>query len=117
VRYETCLVCAFWETRDEDHPLLTMVQLSELLPGSHHHHAVLCEDCGAWWFEDVVTGPLGIPVPARRDTVLCSCPEDGADRYTRTVINVPEPESACACTAAKVDHHALRFRTGRRRPG
>jgi hypothetical protein len=92
-----------------------MIAVTEsLAAGMHHHHAVRCEDCGAWWFDDTVAGPLGIPVPTRRDTVLCACPEDGTERYTEALIYVPEPEDACHCTAALVERHVIDIRAGGR---
>jgi hypothetical protein len=61
-----------------------------------------CGDCGSLWFEDVVTGPLGVPVAARRDTVLCDCPEDGRVSFTPSTVIVRVPEEDCRCSAAYV---------------
>jgi hypothetical protein len=78
----------------------------------HHHHAMTCESCGAWWFDDVIIGGLGLPMTARRDTVMCGCPDDAAHRYTRSVISVTSAEADCHCTASKVDAQAVHIRSG-----
>lgn len=109
MRHSTCLVCKY-APDPALHPLTVITET--LSPDTHHHHAISCESCGAWWFDDVVTGGLGIAVPARRDTVMCGCPEDDQHQFTRSAITVPGPESACACTASKVNRHAVRIRTG-----
>jgi hypothetical protein len=75
-----------------------------------------CDGCGRWWFDDVVVGGLGIPVPSRRDTELCECAED-LPQYRQHVINVPLAERGCACTKAQVERFALPVPSGPRRPG
>lgn len=111
MRHETCLTC-----RHVARPgLLAATLLAEMLTDqAHHHHTVICEDCHVWWFDDCVVGGLGIPVPSRRDTVMCDCPEDGASRFTQTVVLVPEPEADCHCTAELVERHAMPIRLGSR---
>src|SRR5262249_4560219 len=105
VRYRTCLNCAVISDRS----LVTLGTLPELLCPDlwHHHHTVLGETVGAGWFDDVIIGGLGLPVTARRDTVLCACPEDGQHGYSKTIVTVPMPESECHCTAADVNRYAL----------
>jgi hypothetical protein len=91
-----------------DLDLVTMTAVTETLGDqSHHHHAMICDTCGSWWFDDCVTGGLGLPVPARRDTVLCACPEDDGYTCTRAMITVPMPEADCHCTAADVNSKAV----------
>jgi hypothetical protein len=105
VRHESCLSCR----HAPDRFLTPLIALAELLTaGQHHHHVVTCEDCGKWWFDDVTTGGFLLPVPARRDTMTCSCPEDGADRYTSAAVLVPGPEATCHCTAADVERRSVR---------
>jgi hypothetical protein len=108
MRHGTCLNCQVISDRS----LVTLGTLPELLgpDTSHHHHTVLCETCGAWWFDDYVIGGLGLPVVSRRDTVFCGCPEDGQHDYSKTIVMVPMPESECHCTAADVDRYALPVR-------
>jgi hypothetical protein len=87
--------------------------MAEMLSGgNHHHHTMLCESCGRSWFEDIVPGVFGQPVPARRDTTLCPCPEDGEPRYTPSVMLLPWPEDQCRCGSAEL---ALKPRAGRQR--
>jgi len=107
VRAGTCLACSVPGISD---PLLFVIEA--LSPRHHHHHVMSCENCGRSWFEDVVRGAFGQPVPSRRDTVLCGCPEDGADRFTPSVMFVPWPEAECRCGQREL---ARRTRTGRRR--
>lgn len=107
MRTETCLACKVPGISD---PLLFIAEA--LSPRHHHHHVMTCESCGRGWYEDVARGAFGQPVPSRRDTVLCSCPEDGADRYTPSVMLVSRPESQCRCGQREL---AQRTRAGRRR--
>lgn len=109
---DTCLICRATEITGQDRQLRAAVEIAETLgPGMmHHHHTVRCEDCGSWWFDDRVTGGLGLPVPARRDTVLCGCPEDDVNRYSQSVVQVPVPEQECRCTAADVEANTILFR-------
>jgi hypothetical protein len=105
MRSETCLTC-----RVTAEPALL---LAEMLSASHHHHhTMLCEQCGAGWFEDPVPGAFGQPVPARRDTTLCPCPEDDRPRYTPSVMLIPWSEAECRCGPKEL---ALQPWTGRRR--
>jgi hypothetical protein len=110
VRHESCLACQY-APDPVLHPLTVLTET--LTPRAHHHHAMVCESCGAWWFDDIVIGGLGVPVPARRDTVMCSCPDDKEHLYTRSVINVTSAEADCCCTASKVDTQAVHIRSGR----
>jgi hypothetical protein len=110
MRHETCLVCRLGNDSSAALPRLAALLAESFGPGVHHHHTVICEDCGAWWFDDVVLSPLGIPVPARRDTVLCDCPEDGRVAFTRQTVLVRVPERDCHCTHAKIS----RARAGNR---
>ena len=57
-----------------------------------------------------MNGGLGLPVAARRDTVLCGCPDDGINRYAMGVVQIPVPEPECHCTAADVNEHAVPIR-------
>jgi hypothetical protein len=107
VRYDNCLACAVTSQRQ----LVALAMVAESLsPDSHHHHTVRCTDCGIWWFDDTVIGGLGLPVAARRDTVLCGCPEDGASRYEQSVVLIPMPEADCRCTAAEVERQSVPVR-------
>jgi hypothetical protein len=63
---------------------------------------VSCGDCGASWFDDAVISASGIPVPSRRDTMLCACPEDGREIYTPAVVLVRVPEARCRCSLAEI---------------
>jgi hypothetical protein len=104
MRYGNCLNCDIMGDRE----LVTRGTLPEELTGDcHHHHTVRCGSCGSWWFDDYVTGGLGLPVASRRDTVLCACPEDGQDRYRKTIVMVPLPEDGCRCTASDVNKYAV----------
>jgi hypothetical protein len=96
MRYGSCLDC-----RTETDPHLLTVA-GTLGGQSHHHHIKSCKTCGAWWFDDHVTGPLGLPVLSRRDTVACGCPVDGEHGYARAVFEVREPEADCHCTWARL---------------
>ena len=111
---DTCLVCRTTEITGEDPELRAMVEIAETLGIGlvHHHHTVACEDCKTWWFDNYVTGGLGLPVPARRDTVVCTCPEDGASRFIISIIQAPMPESECNCTAAEVEASTILIRLG-----
>jgi hypothetical protein len=96
-----------------DRDLVTLAAVPETLSeNTHHHHTVLCDSCGAWWFDDYVTGGLGLPVASRRDTALCACPEDGERRYSKTIVMVPMPEKDCRCTASDVNTRAVPVRLG-----
>jgi hypothetical protein len=109
MRYGSCLACVVLS----DRRLVTLAAVPEMLGDHchhHHHHTVLCETCGSWWFDDVVVGGLGLPVPARRDTVLCGCPEDGEHGYSKTIVMAPMPEADCHCTAADVERYAMPVR-------
>lgn len=113
MRHETCLNCKF----SQDQELLALTLVPEALGAdSHHHHAVQCTSCGAWWFDDVIIGGLGLPVAARRDTVLCACPEDGASRFEKSVVLAPVSEADCHCTAADVERYSLPIRMRRAEP-
>ena len=91
MRYETCLTCRVPGLISDDQRAL--VAASESLgPFTHHHHTVRCGNCGRWWFDDLVPGAFGQPVPARRDTELCPCP-DGQPVYTPATVHIPGPET------------------------
>ena len=110
MRHETCVNCATPQVTDPN--LIALVLVSESLGDlAHHHHTMKCEGCGAWWFDDVVIGGLGIFVPSRRDTVLCEC-DDGLAQYVQSAIMVPAPESECACTSSDVEKFSLPIRLG-----
>lgn len=114
MRHESCLNCRFPEAWDAR--LHTLIVTAESLGAMiHHHHTVRCGGCGAWWFDDLVMGGLGVPVPQRRDTGLCSCPED-RPQYTVSVIQVPQPEGQCSCTSARVEEFSLPVRLGKAGP-
>lgn len=107
MRIETCLACRVPGAVELG--LREMVLLTESVAPAelvHHHHSVSCDGCGQWWFDDIVIGGLGIPVPSRRDTELCGCDED-LPQYVRHVIHVPSPERDCACTRAQVERFRL----------
>lgn len=108
--YETCLNCQAGEFAGTDRDIRALSTITEALGDCHHHHTVTCESCGAWWFDDIVIGGLGLPVPARRDTELCGCPDDGAARYSRGIVQAPMPEAECHCTAADVEKHTVPIR-------
>ena len=109
---DTCLTCRAMEITGQDRQLRAAVEIAEMVGIGlmHHHHTVACEDCGAWWFDDHVIGGLGLPVEARRDTVVCGCPEDGVIRYASGVVQVPVPEAECHCTAAGVEKNTIPIR-------
>lgn len=110
MRHETCLNCQAGTVTEPN--IRKLVMLSESLsPAAHHHHTIKCDGCGAWWFDDVVIGGLGIPVPVRRDTELCGC-EDGLPQYTVSAVMVPKPEAECACTRAETERLSLPIRVG-----
>ena len=68
MRYGSCLNCE----HGADPDLITVTAVREgLNERTHHHHTMVCGTCGSWWFDDTVTGGLGIPVPTRRDTMMC----------------------------------------------
>ncbi len=107
MRYGSCLNCAVLGQRQ----LVVMAMVTESLSeNSHHHHAVRCTSCDIWWFDDVVTGAFGQPVPARRDTVMCPCPDEVSSRFEKSVVMIPVPESGCRCTAAEVDRYSVPIR-------
>ena len=102
MRFGSCINCVMTEEQqqllaEERHQQSALAALAEMHSDCHHHHVVRCASCGSWWFDDTVTGGPGIPEPARRDTMICGCPEDG---YSRTIVMAPTPESECRCTAA-----------------
>jgi len=111
MRHETCLYCRARGAGDQNIQALILVaeSVGDL---THHHHTVKCPRCGTWWFDDLVTGALGVPVPSRRDTILCPCPDDGP-LFTLSAVMVPVPESECACTKAEVDRQSLAVNVGR----
>lgn len=113
MRHETCPTCRIPGADDPD-VRRTILVAESIAPAAfiHHHHLVHCGGCGQWWFDDVVIGGLGIPVPARRDTELCACDEN-LPQYSRSAIHVPMPESECACTKADVDKYSLPVNIGR----
>ena len=87
-----------------------MILISESIGDfTHHHHIVRCGFCGAWWFDDVIIGGLGTPVPLRRDTQFCQC-DESLPQYSPSLITVPGPESQCSCTKADVDRNSLPLR-------
>lgn len=108
MRYGTCLNCL----QNSDPDLITATGVTERLDEHTHHHAMQCQTCCSWWFDDHVVGGLGIPVPSRRDTVLCGCPEDGGHLYTRAIITVPMAEADCHCTATDVNSRAVMIPRG-----
>jgi hypothetical protein len=111
MKYGDCLNCA---ATDQQQLVYRAAMLPESLnPDTHHHHAVRCTICARWWFDDYVIGGLGLPVPARRDTVLCPCPEDGVNRFEKAIVVVPMAEPECHCTAADVEKYAIHIRTGK----
>jgi hypothetical protein len=94
MRHETCLNC---RAMPPD-PSLVLIAVSEgLTVRAHHHHLMVCLACDATWYEDMVIGGLGLPVPSRRDSVLCPCPEDHEPRYQNTVMLLNRPEAECRC--------------------
>ena len=110
MRNETCLICRTPGAGDPD--VQALILISESIGGLvHHHHTIKCGGCGQWWFDDVVMGPLRVPVPRRRDTVLCDC-EDDLPQYAMAVVLVPGDESACACTKAQCERFSLPIRIG-----
>lgn len=110
MRHETCLYCLAPGAGDRNVQALILVSES-LGPLTHHHHTVTCDACGAWWFDDMVLGGLGIPVAKRRDTELCQCP-NGLPSFTVAAVMVPEPEERCSCTKAKCEKYTLPVRLG-----
>ena len=100
MRHETCLKCL------HPHPdlagILPGIQIAEAVgPYVHHHHKMLCINCGAWWFDDLYQRPgldriLELDL---RDTEWCDCPED-AEYYRPAVVTIMEPDAACRCTQA-----------------
>lgn len=110
MRHETCLFCQIPGAGDPDAQKLILI--SESLGGlTHHHHTVRCGGCGQWWFDDLVIGGLGIPVPSRRGTVLCGC-DDSLPQYATSVILVPKSEPECCCTKAEAEKFSLPIRLG-----
>ena len=108
MRHETCMFCQIPGAGDPD--AQTLIVISESVGGLiHHHHTVRCDGCGQWWFDDLVIGGLGIPVPSRRDTVLCGC-DDGLRQYAMSVILVPADEASCHCTKAETEKFSLPIR-------
>lgn len=100
MRHETCLACRF-SPQVAKLQLLSAGLAEALSPDVHHHHTVFCEGCGGEWFDDAVLSPaLGVPVPSRRDSVMCPCPEDGRVSFTPNIVIVRIPEPACRCTVA-----------------
>jgi hypothetical protein len=99
MRHEDCLVCLHTSTGPAG--LLAAVQ-ENLSKNSHHHHAITCKTCGAWWFDDIVTGPGRIPVASRRDSVMCGCP-DRPDGNTPSTVMISSPEKDCHCTKGDLD--------------
>lgn len=111
MRHEMCPSCRAAEPAERG--LAALAVVAESLGGQvHHHHRVSCEACGAWWFDDVVIGGFGFPIPARRDTMLCGC-DESLPQYLRGIVMVAAPESECRCTAADVEQHGLPVRLGR----
>jgi hypothetical protein len=108
VRHETCLVCRL--AGDPDVQPVILISEAIGVP-MHHHHTVHCSACSEWWFDDVVMGGLGIPLPSRRDTELCSC-KDGLPQYAQAAVMVPMEESECECTKAQVERYQLPVRVG-----
>lgn len=96
MRAVTCLACAHsgWVTGLQH----LAVAVAEQLHGerTHHHHVMSCTSCGGRWFDDATAGPGGVPIPARRDTLLCPCP-DGLQQYVPSLVFVPAPERDCHC--------------------
>ena len=93
MRNETCLFCQIPGAGDPD--AQKFILISESVGRlTHHHHTVRCGGCGQWWFDDLVIGGLGIPVPSRRDTMLCEC-DDDLPQYAISVILVPKSEAEC----------------------
>ena len=93
MRHETCLFCQILGAGDPD--AQKFILISESVGRlTHHHHTVRCGGCGQWWFDDLVIGGLGIPVPSRRDTMLCEC-DDDLPQYAISVILVPKSEAEC----------------------
>jgi hypothetical protein len=112
MRHETCVTCRY--PGGDDPNVRAVVLLAESLAPAeftHHHHVVHCRGCGQWWFDDVVIGGLGIPVPRRRDTALCECADD-LPQYTRSVVQVPAPERKCACAKADIEANSLPIKLG-----
>ncbi len=108
MRHETCLNCLHGGASDPN--VQAAILVTESLGGlTHHHHTVKCGVCQRWWFDDVALNGLGIPVPHRRDTDLCGCP-DGLPQYTVAAVIVPMPETKCECTKAKTEEFALPVR-------
>jgi hypothetical protein len=116
MRHETCLTCRVPGVIDPNARQLILITESIAGPGfTHHHHLVECGGCGQWWFDDMVMGGLGIIVPSRRDTGFCEC-DESLKQYVPHVINVPVPESQCACTKALVDEFRLPIYVGSGNP-
>jgi hypothetical protein len=88
----TCQIC-----RAGHSSLTPVIALAETIAPVHHHHVRRCLDCGHAYYDDVVTGAYGQPVPSRRETFLCGCPVDGTPRYRKDAIVADVPESACRC--------------------
>jgi hypothetical protein len=97
VKAASCLACTELLPAE-----VAVLAVAEAATGGHHHHAVTCLACGSEWYDDVVTGGFGIPIPSRRDTLLCGCPENGRLIYRPSVMLVPPPESACRCDSAEL---------------
>lgn len=117
MRHETCLACRLPGAVDLN--VRQMILVAESIASAefmHHHHLMHCSGCGGWWFDDVVIGGLGIPVPSRRDTELCPC-DEALTQYTQSAIHVAEPENRCACMKAKVDEFSIRIPLPAGKPG
>jgi hypothetical protein len=113
MRHETCLLCRVPGVIDLN--VRQIILLTEsVAPAAfmHHHHLMNCGGCGQWWFDDLVIGGLGIPVPSRRDTELCPCDEN-LKQYAQSAVNVPVPEAECACTKADVDRFSIHMPAGK----
>ena len=99
MRHESCLVCLNAPLLGGLVPDSRFVWIAEITGMQHHHHAQRCGRCGAWWFDDIIRTSAGVRAE-RRGTVLCECPDE-VER-TGSALVIPEPESACHCTAATV---------------
>jgi hypothetical protein len=97
VRAADCLACKYGRMYEQ---MTTLVAVAEALSlRVHHHHVVRCQSCGGAWFDDLLWSPgLGVPVPSRRDSVMCRCPEDdGTERYRSDLMVVTVSEDRCTC--------------------
>ena len=106
--HPACLVCLSPVFQLQEPGLSYAIREVEKLQSNvHHHHVMRCDECGAIWFDDVITNGFGLPMPDHRGGRPCPCSENGTRRFQCRVYLFRVAERDCRCKPADLYDDSL----------